>query len=104
MKVELYLIFLVKLIAERDYLSVRVDKVYSRNTKYTSMNPKFIVTNSDVARMIEESLLKKMTGIPVFGTNIPLIEKKSPALILFPDYMIIFDVSELLPNTKLTLS
>ena len=104
MKVELYLIILVKLIAERDYLLAKTDKVYSRSTKYTSLNPTFVVTNPDVASMIEESLFKKMTGIPVFGTNIPLIVKKSPALILLPDYIVIFDASELLPNTKLTLS
>lgn len=43
--------------------------------------------------MIEDSLLKKMAGTPVFGTGLPLIEKKSPALILFPDYLIVFDSS-----------
>jgi len=93
MKVELYLIVLVKMVAERDYLAVRVDKVYSRRTKYTSLNSQYVLTNSEVANMIEESLLKKMTGIPVFGTNIPIIDKKSPALILLPDYIIVFDVS-----------
>lgn len=89
----MYLVVLAKLIADRDSLSVRVDKAYSRSTKYVYMDPRFVVTNSDVAKMIEESLLKKMTGVPVFGTNLPLIEKKSPVLILQPNYLIIFDTS-----------
>ena len=87
------MITLVKIIAEREYLSFIIDKAYSRNTKYVSMNPKFVITNSDVALMIEDSLLNKMIGTPVFGSNLPLIEKKSPALILFPDYLVVFDTS-----------
>ena len=71
-------------------------KVYSRSTKYTAVKPNFRVTNPEVARMVEESLLRRMVGVAAFGTRIPLIQKKSPAVILMADYLLIFDSSELL--------
>lgn len=43
--------------------------------------------------MVEKSLLEKMIGVAVFGTKIPLIEKKSPGLVLMPDYMLVYDLS-----------
>jgi len=43
--------------------------------------------------MIQNSLLESLVGLSAFGTSLPLIEKKRAALILMPEYMIVFDSS-----------
>lgn len=53
------LIVLARLTAEKDFLSVKVSKIYARKTIFKSTNPNFRLEREDVGEMIVQSLLNK---------------------------------------------
>ena len=53
-----------------------------------------MVEREDVAEMIGNSILSQLVSSATFGSTIAILYRNYPALVINPDYLIIFDSSE----------
>jgi hypothetical protein len=61
---------------------------------YRSINPNYIVTNTDYARYAVGQVLTGLSKTLTFGSGWKTLKRKFPAVHVNGDYLIVFDPSE----------
>lgn len=85
--------FIVKIIAQQKTLNFVINSVGVVGDKYISVDPKFMVTNTQVAHAVIQAVLKGLVDKNTFGTGWQILTRKYPASRVLDDYIIMFDPS-----------
>lgn len=61
---------------------------------YRSLDPKFQVTSTYLAKHFIGEVLNGLVGKTVFGNGFPLIKRRYPVIQVFDEMLVVFDPSE----------